>query len=146
MDSNTLSVKAALCRLLLIIAMMSIAQSTSAEPAPKLSIKNYVRAVTDFQMRSYVENLHCFGKFFHMRDAYDVNSKITVRPNRDTIYSWGVFNLSSPLSIGRPDPKDGYQSLMVVNQDYSIWAEYGPKDVTFTEDNVGTRYLCWAAA
>jgi hypothetical protein len=126
--------------LLLLITTILVPQVSLAEAAPKVTIKNYVRAETDFQMRSYIEKFHCFGKFDHIRDAYDVNSKITVRPNRDTIYSWGVFDLTSPLTIRLPDPKGRYQSLMIVNQDHSIWAEYGPKDVTLTRANVGTRY------
>lgn len=29
---------------------------------------------------------------------------------------------------------------MIVSQDHSIWAEYGPKEVALTEENVGTQY------
>ena len=75
-----------------------------------------------------------------MREAYDVNSKDTVRPNRDTIYSWSVFDVTSPLTIGLPDPEGRYKSLMMVSQDHSIWAEYGPKEVVLDEKTVGTRY------
>ena len=111
-----------------------------AADTPEVTIRNYVRAETDLQMRTYVENMDAFGKFAHVREAYDVTSKDTVRPNRDTIYSWGVFDLTSPLTIGLPDPGDRYQSLMIVSQDHSIWAEYGPKDVVLDEKTVGTRY------
>ena len=106
----------------------------------EVTIHNYVRAETDLQMRTYIEKFDCFGTFFHVREAYDVTSKATIRPNRDTLYSWGVFDLASPLTIGLADPGGRYQSLMIVSQDHSIWAEYGPKDVVLTEKNVGTRY------
>jgi hypothetical protein len=125
---------------LIILTLITMPHVSLADTAPEITIKNYVRAETDFQMRSYIEKYHCFGKFDHVRDAYDVNSKITVRPNRDTIYSWGVFDLTSPLTVRLPDPQGRYQSLMIVNQDHSIWAEYGPKDVVLTKDSVGTRY------
>lgn len=133
--------KASLRKVLLIAVLILGPLSTLAAAPPEVTIHNYVRAETDFQMRTYVEKFDCFGKFFHVREAYDVHSKITVRPNRDTIYSWGVFDLTSPLTIGLPDPKGRYQSLMIVSQDHSIWAEYGPKDVILTEKNVGTRYV-----
>ena len=111
-----------------------------AADAPEVTIRNYVRAETDLQMRTYIENLDAFGKFAHVREAYDVTSKDTVRPNRDTIYSWSVFDVTSPLTIGLPDPEGRYQSLMVVSQDHSIWTEYGPKEVVLDEKTVGTRY------
>ena len=128
--------------LFLIAASITIALSVSALAAdtPKVTIQNYVRAETDLQMRTYVENMDAFGKFNHVREAYDVTSNDTVRPNRDTLYSWGVFDLTSPLTIGLPDPGDRYQSLMIVSQDHSIWAEYGPKAVVLDEVTVGTRY------
>ena len=48
--------------------------------------------------------------------------------------------MTSPLTIGLPDPGDRYQSLMIVSQDHSIWSEYGPQEVVLDEETVGTRY------
>lgn len=115
--------------------------STLADASPEVTIHNYVRAETDVQMRTYVDELDCFGRFSHVRDAYDPTSRATIRPNRDTIYSWGVFDLTSPLTVHLPDPGDRYQSLMIVTQDHSIWVEHGPHDVMLTEDDAGTRYV-----
>ncbi len=89
-----------------------------AADSPEVTIRNYVRAETDLQMRTYIQNMDAFGKFAHVRDAYDVTSRDTVRPNRDTIYSWSVFDLTSPLTIVLPDPGGSYQSLMIVSQDH----------------------------
>jgi hypothetical protein len=125
-----------------LIVAMAIAPSSSvmADDAPEVTIQNYVRAETDLQMRNYVENMDAFGRFAHLREATDVTSRDTIRPNRDTLYSWSVFDVTSPLTIGLPDPGDRYQSLMIVNQDHSIWSEYGPKEVVLDEETVGTRY------
>jgi hypothetical protein len=71
-----------------------------------------------------------------------VNNQVTVRGNRDTIYSWGVFDLNSPLTVTLPDPKSRYQSLMTVSQDHSIRLVYSPEEVTLAKDDVGTRYAC----
>lgn len=111
-----------------------------AEEAPEVTVLNYVRAETDMQMRTYTEKMDCFGKFHHVREAYDVTSTATIRPNRDTIYSWGVFDLTSPLTVELPDPAGRYQSLMIVTQDHSIWAEYGPGNVVLDRETAGTRY------
>jgi len=115
--------------------------SAYAEEAPIVTADNYVRAESDFQMKGYIENFDCFGKLTHSRKPYDVENQVTVRGNRDTLYSFGVFDLTSPLTITLPDTKGRYQSLMVVNQDHSLASAYGPKTVTLTHDNVGTRYV-----
>jgi hypothetical protein len=121
------------------ISVFAFLPSHAAEPA-RVTADNYVRAESDFQMRGYVENFDCFGKLYHSRKPYDVNSQVTVRGNRDTLYSFGVFDLTSPLTITLPETGGRYQSLMVVNQDHSLAAAYSPATVTLTEDKVGTRY------
>ena len=107
----------------------------------QVTAHNYVRAESDFQMKSYIESFNCFGKFAIGRKPYDVANQVTVRGNRDTLYSFGVFDLSSPLTITLPDPKGRYQSLTDISQDHSIGFVYGPRKVTLTEELVGTRYV-----
>jgi hypothetical protein len=92
-------------------------------------------------MKDYVDKYGCFAKFHHSRDPYDVNNQVTIRANRDTLYSFGVFDLRSPLTITLPETGGRYQSLMIVNQDHSIWSFYGPRTGTLTEEKAGTRYV-----
>jgi len=126
------------------IAAFSLA-SAHAEDLVKVTADNYVRAETDVQMKGYVETMDCFGKFNHNRKPYDVNNQVTVRGNRDTIYSFGVFDLTSPLTITMPEPEGRYQSLMLLNQDHSIPpAIFGPTKKTFTVKNMGSRYAVLA--
>jgi hypothetical protein len=107
-----------------------------------LTVETYVRAESDVQMKGYTKAPFEFGKLTHNRDPYDVNNQITIRGNRDTLYSLGVFDLSSPLTITMPETDGRYQSLMQVSQDHSIPAPaIGAGDVVFTEDSVGTRYV-----
>ena len=101
---------------------------TIAKNNLRVTPENYVRAESDFQFKSYVEKLDCFGKLVHSREAYDVNNQITVRGNRDTYYSFGVFDLNSPLTITMPEPSGRYQSIMAVSQDHSIGSMYGPNE------------------
>ena len=122
------------------ISIFALAPSYAEDPV-QVTAGNYVRAESDFQMKGYIENFNCFGKFAHSRKPYDVDNQVTVRGNRDTLYSFGVFDLTSPLTITLPDTKGRYQSLMIVSQDHSIWGLYGPKKGTLTEDKVGTRYV-----
>ena len=113
----------------------------SATDAPDVTITNYVRAESDFQMRGYVEQVDCFGRLVHVRAPYDVHHQVTVRANRDTLYSFGVFDLTAPLTVHLPDPDGRYQSLMTVSQDHSTEPHYSPATVVLTTDNVGTRYV-----
>jgi len=49
-----------------------------------VTIENYARAETDFQLSGYVEKLECFGRLVHSRAPYDVHNQVTVRGNTDT--------------------------------------------------------------
>jgi hypothetical protein len=111
-----------------------------ADTGPQVAPHDYVRAESNLQMKGYVEKYDCFGRFTHSREPYDVQQQVTVRGNRDTLYSFGVFDLSSPLRVTLPKAKGRYQSLMVVSEDHSIAAYYGPDEVALTQENVGTRY------
>jgi hypothetical protein len=114
---------------------------TAMADTVKVTADNYVRAETDYQIKTYAENFGSFGEFVHSRKPYDVNNQTTVRANRDTLYSFGVFDLTSPVTITLPDPKGRYQSLQAVSQDHSMFAVYSPKKITLTKDMVGTRYV-----
>ena len=116
--------------------------SVHAEELVKVTVDNYVRAESDVQMKGYAEAMDAFGKFAVNRKHYDVDNQVTVRGNRDTIYMFGTFDLSSPLTITMPDSGDRYMSLQVINQDHSIPPSiYGPAKTTFTMEDMGSRYI-----
>jgi len=114
--------------------------------APTVDAFNYVRAETDEQFKGYIKNYNAFGKFLHSRKPYDVHNQVTVSGNRDTIYSFGVFDLSkSPLTIELPETNGRYMSLMMVSQDHDVYpAYYAPGKWTFTQEEIGTRYVMFA--
>ena len=123
--------------LLLLCTLLLASASTLA--AELVTTQNFVRAETDMQMKAYVSNYDCFGKFHHNRAMYDVTKQLTIRPNTDTLYSFGVFDLTEPLTLTMPKT-DRYQSAMIVNQDHSIFAVYEGEH-KFTRDSIGTRYV-----
>lgn len=91
------------------------------------------------QMQSYIENFDAFGKLHHNRAMYDVSKQLTIRPNTDTLYSFGVFDLISPVLLSMPQT-NRYLSAMIVNQDHSLFALY-QGERKLTRENVGTRYV-----
>src|SRR5210317_395007 len=125
------------------ISIFALASAHAAD-APKVTANNYVRAESDIQMIGYIESYKNFGKFEHFRKGFPLDNQVTVRGNLDTLYSFGVFDLRSPLTVTLPETKGRYQSLMIVSQDHSIWSFYGPRTGTLTEEKVGTRYALLA--
>ena len=123
------------------ISIFALAPAHAAD-ASKVTANNYVRAESDIQMIGYIESYKNFGKFEHFRKGFPLDNQVTVRGNLDTLYSFGVFDLRSPLTVTLPETEGRYQPLMIVSQDHSIWGLYGPKTGTLTEEKVGTRYVC----
>ncbi len=113
-----------------------------AQSTIKVNVENYVRAESDYQIQTYARTLNAFGKLVHQRDFYSVDNQLTVRVNRDTYYSFGLYDLTSPVTITKPDPGDRFQSLMIINQDHSISPTiHEGGTFTYTEESLGTRYM-----
>ena len=111
--------------------------------APHVDAYNFVRAETDIQMKGYSSAPFTFGQFTHGRKAYDVEHQVTLSGNRDTFYSFGVFDLSkSDLTIELPDSKDRYMTLMPISQDHDVYRGLNaPGTYTFKQSEIGTRYM-----
>ena len=83
-----------------------------------------------------------FGKFFHNRELTPVDSRIVQRPNRDTLYSTGVFDLDAgPVTITLPDAGNRFLTMIVIDEDHYVFTVvYGAGRHTFTKEQIGTRY------
>jgi hypothetical protein len=107
-----------------------------------VTIKNYVRAESDVQFKGYAEKAGGIGKMLHMREPYSVENQTTIRGNRDTLYSMGVFDLTTPVTITKPASPDRFQSMLVISQDHFMPVlKHGAGEVNLTMDSVGTRYV-----
>ena len=69
---------------------------------------NFVRAESDNQMQSYVDQIGGIGKLHHLREPWSVepDKQPTIRGNRDTLYSFAVFDLATPVVISKPESPD----------------------------------------
>jgi hypothetical protein len=62
--------------------------------------------------------------------------------NRDTMYSFGVFDLTTPVTITKPDTGGRFQSMQVISEDeYTLMVNYKSGKYTLTQKSVGTRYV-----
>jgi hypothetical protein len=107
----------------------------------KVNALNFVRAETDMTMARYVKK-GAFGKFMHIRQPTPLDKQGIIRMNRDTQYSFAVFDLTEPVTIIKPESGDRMMSLSTSSQDHSISdAIYNAGVYTFTRESIGTRYM-----
>lgn len=127
---------------LTIFSCLPSAWSAPGEGKPiPVTVDTFVRAETDRYFKQRYEQ-GAFGKFHHERGPVDVDKQLVIRMNRDTPYSTGVFDLTRPLTIVKPDTKGRFQSILVFNQDHFIQRViYEPGTYTFTMEEMGSRYI-----
>jgi hypothetical protein len=104
-------------------------------------VENYNRAQTDVNFAGVVKN-GGFGKFRHGRELAPPVQQGIVRPNRETLYSFAIFDLDAgPVTITLPDGAKRFMGMQVVNQDqYTPAIYYGAGTHTLTREMIGTRY------
>ncbi|MBS0342367.1 MAG: DUF1254 domain-containing protein [Proteobacteria bacterium] len=113
-------------------------------PATQVTPDNFVRAETDMYLVNLIKKGGVgIGKLQAQREPASVEDQAVVRPNRDTLYSTGVFDLDAgPLTITLPDPGKRFVSMQVINEDHYVPnVFYGGGTHTLTRKNVGTRYV-----
>jgi len=71
------------------------AVSAHAQSAITVTVDNYVRAESDVSFAGVVK-MGGFGKLAHLREPAPLDKQFVVRPNRDTLYSNGIFALALP--------------------------------------------------
>jgi hypothetical protein len=122
-------------------AASSVANGQVAAAAAVVTVENYNRAQTDVYFAGVVKN-GAFGKFLHGRELAPIDQRGIIRPNRDTLYSFGVFDLDAgPVTIILPEGARRFMGMQVVNQDQytpAVYYDAGPH--TLTRDRIGTRY------
>jgi hypothetical protein len=120
---------------------MIISISMLSFASERVTVDNFVRAETDMTFARYARQ-GAFGKFLHIRRPTPIDKQDVVRMNLDTLYSVGVFDLATPVTIVKPDSEGRFQSMMVINQDHSMLPiEHGSGTFTFTKEQIGSRYM-----
>jgi hypothetical protein len=123
--------------------------AAQAQPSPQapagndvpVTADNYNRAQTDVYFGQTVK-AGAFGKFRHGRELAPIVNRGIVRPNRDTLYSFAVFDFDAgPVKVTLPDAGKRFMVMQVVNEDqYTPAVFYGAGRHTLTKEGIGTRY------
>ncbi len=111
-------------------------------PPVRVTVDNFKRAETDNYLAKFAAE-GGFGKFSHERELAPIDKQTVIRLNRDTLYSFGVFDLgAAPVTVTLPDAGKRYMAIQVINEDhYATDVIYKPGAHTFTKESVGTRYV-----
>jgi hypothetical protein len=114
-------------------------------PAGRVTVDNFKRAESDTYFARFTSE-GGFGKFHHERELAAIDRQTVIRLNRDTLYSFGVFDLdASPVTVTLPDAGKRYMAIQVIDEDhYAPEVIYKPGPHTFTRAQIGTRYVCFA--
>jgi hypothetical protein len=120
------------------------AGAEDAKPV-RVTVDNFGRAESDMYFARFVKE-GAFGKFKHERELASIDHQTVIRLNRDTLYSFGVFDLAAaPVTVTLPDAGKRYMALQVINEDhYAQDVFYAPGKHTLTQEAVGTQYVCLA--
>ena len=130
---------APLCVTLALAAASSaaLALPPSSTPVP-VTVNNYNRAQTDAYLGQTVK-AGALGTFRHGRELAPIVNRGIVRPNRDTLYSFAVFDFDAgPVTITLPDGGQRFMVMQVVNEDqYTPAVFYGAGKHTLTRAGSG---------
>lgn len=124
-----------------LIGLAAMALGGQALASEKVTADNFKRAETEYYMQRMAAKAGV-GTLVHEREPKGVADQTIVRMNRDTPYSQGVFDLTTPLTITMPEGGGRFQSIMVLNQDHFIKKViYTPGTYTLTQEDMGSRYI-----
>jgi hypothetical protein len=123
------------------LPVVALAQSASGNAVPA-TVENFERAETDNYLAINAKEAG-LGKLSHRREPASIDNQTVIRLNRDTLYSFGVFDLAAgPVTVTLPNAGQRFMSLQVINEDHYVpFVAYDHEPHTLTEKNVGTRYV-----
>jgi len=125
----------------------SVLANPSTDPGEiAITVDNFVRAASDFEMGKYESLAGGVNRFLHFREPTPIERQSTIRMNRDTLYSAAVVDISKGAKVTMPDAGDRYMTLMIVNQDHFVNDVFtGGGSYTLDQSKYDTPYvLVWA--
>ncbi len=123
-------------------ALMFATPVLAQSPVP-VTVDTFIRAETDRYFTANSKEAGGLGKFHHAREPASVDNQTIIRLNRDTLYSFAVFDLAAgAATITLPNAGKRFMSLMIADEDHYVpFVAYDNKPHTLTQKNIGTRYV-----
>lgn len=85
-----------------------------------VNVDNFCRVETDTLFAMMAKNTGGVGKIENIRVPLPLDERTVIRPNRDTLYSGVVVDISQGGTLTVPDAGKRYLSVMVVNRDHYV--------------------------
>ena len=125
-----------------LICLAPPARAQSPADIVPVTVQNFTRADSDNYLAANAKEAG-LGRLAHKREPASVENQTVIRLNRDTLYSFGIFDLAAaPMTVTLTDAGMGFMSLMIINEHHYVpYVAYDTKPHTLTEQNVGTRYV-----
>jgi hypothetical protein len=98
--------------------MWTHAQAEKLQPTED----NFSSAMADIYFQKVIDR-GGDNAFAHMREVSSVDNQNIIRENRDTLYSWGIFDVTEGLTLTLPPSDDLYMSALVIDNDSYIVRE-----------------------
>lgn len=115
----------AIITLSFLICLAPPARAQSSADIVPVTVQNFTRAESDNYLAANAKEAG-LGRLAHKREPASVENQTVIRLNRDTLYSFGIFDLAAaPVTGTLPDPGMGFMSLMIINEHH-----YVPYDTT----------------
>ncbi|MBB3558892.1 hypothetical protein FHX06_000189 [Rhizobium sp. BK512] len=120
----------------------SVLTAAAGDAKVQVTADNFVRAESDTYIGNLAKAAGGLAKLVHHREPAAIDDHSVIRLNRDTLYSYAVFDLDAgPVTFNLPDPGSRFMSLMAVSQDHYATTVYGPGAHSFDKETIGTRYV-----
>ncbi len=119
---------------ILITAGCLTAASADGEKPTRVTVDNFRRAESNTYFARFVKE-GGFGRFKHERELAAIDNQTVIRLNRDTLYSFGVFDLdAAPVTVTLPDVGKRFMAMQVIDEDqYAPAVFYAPVAHTLTK-------------
>jgi hypothetical protein len=115
-------------------------QDTTGSVPTLVTVDNFIRAESDHYFMPLGTQM--LGALQHHREPMAIEDQVVIRPNRDTLYSMGVFDLDAgPVTVTMPEAGERFMSVQLISEDHFVPAVYyGGGTHTITKEQMGTRY------
>ncbi|WP_217350378.1 DUF1254 domain-containing protein [Ruegeria sp. HKCCD7255] len=107
---------------IILTSILAITAHSATADGMQPNEENFSSAMADIYFKEVLDR-GGDNSFVHMRQVSSVENQNIIRENRDTLYSWGLFDVTDGLTITLPAAGDLYMSALVIDNDTFIVRE-----------------------
>ena len=134
----------AIVALPVLIFLAPLAHAQSPADTVPVTVQNFTRAESDNYLAVNVKKAG-LGRLAHNRELAAIDNQTVIRLNRDTLYSFGVFDLDGwPVTVTLPDAGKRFMSMQVIDEDHYVPYVVYDRGRTRSRRRRSARVTCWS--